>query len=272
MKKLLAFAVTGIMILGLTACGGGADVEPIPDDDYTVIENEDDDYEEEDDDRDEDYEEDDDDSHDGPTTYPLSEYGTDTDAMDYFIGYWEGNSTPPNVWYIFTDEGDVYCNRDNGYLEKGTYVVHDAGYAYITYENGYSEELFSIDYDVIGYDVTDGLSRVTEDDTVDQWILDEFAVSEPVYNEDMDDELNAELAGVYEGESGPFEYTYIFYADGSYEWASDGGAQQKGSYYFDGVTILTTPAGGGEIDEYTYDYDRIIDEYDNEFIFVRSVD
>ncbi len=37
MKKLFALAVTGIMVLGLTACGGGgADVVPIPDDDYTA--------------------------------------------------------------------------------------------------------------------------------------------------------------------------------------------------------------------------------------------
>ena len=120
--------------------------------------------------------------------------------------------------------------------------------------------------------MTDGLSRTNYSDTVDQWILDEFAVSEPVYNDDADNELNAELAGVYEGESGPFTVTFIFYEDGTYEWYTDGGAEEHGSYYFDGETILTTPNGGGAIDEYTYDVVSIFDEYGDEYEYIGAPD
>ena len=338
MKKLFALAVTGIMVLGLTACGGsgggGADVVPIPDDDYNATGEMDlydlvegswvaetrvatigyDFYDDatyffwSDGGRQEtgtysfDGESvwatsDEDEltilsytgdalvAEDGTEFYRAAEgeagsgtsaseggYGTDPDLLSPFVGYWEGNMTPPSVWYLFTWDGEFYCNRDNGYLERGTYVANEAGYAQLSFEGGYSEELFCFDTDYIVYDVTDGLSRTNYSDTVDQWILDEFAVSEPVYNDDADNELNAELAGVYEGEAGPFTYTYIFYEDGTYEWSSDGGAEQYGSYYFDGEKILTTPNGGGEIDEYTYDVVSIYDEYGNEFEYMGDPD
>ena len=265
MKKLYAFLITGVMVFGLTACGDAADDIPVVPDDDDIVTEEDygDDYDDSEIVDDEDYE-----SNDGPTTFPIEEYSTDSPAMDYFIGYWEGNSTPPNVWYMFTGDGTVYCNRDNGYLERGTYVVHDAGFAYITYDNGFEEELFSMDSDRIGYEVTDGLSRLSRNDTVEQWILDEFEASEPVYNDDVDNELYEELAGVYEGESSVFVYTFIFYEDGTYELSTDGGYEAVGSFYFDGEKILTTPNGGGEIDEYTFDTDRIIDEYGYEYIWI----
>ena len=335
MKKLLALAITGIMVLGLTACGGGgADVVPIPDDDYSATGTMDlydlvegswvaqtqmatigyDFYDDatyffwsdggrqetgtysfdgkevwatsEDDELTilsytgdslvtEDgavfyRESDDDDLESGPASE--GGYGTSGRAMNEFIGYWEGRENPPTIWYLFTHDAVFYCNRDKGYLEKGTFVVNDAGYAQLTYDSGETEELMNFDTDYILYDSVDGLSRLSTDDTVEQWILDQFAVSEPVYNDDATNELNAELAGIYEGESGPFTYTYIFYENGTYEWSSDGGNEGYGSYYFDGETILTTPNGGGEIDEYTYDIVSIYDEYGNEFEYIGDPD
>ncbi len=94
--------------------------------------------------------------------------------MAYFVGCWEGHETPPEVWYIFTSEGKFYCNRDKGYLEKGTYLVHSYGLALLYYDDGSQEELFNFDSDCITYTATDGLYRTKTDDTVDQWIIDSF--------------------------------------------------------------------------------------------------
>lgn len=204
MKKLIAFALTGVMVLGLTACGGKAgtlEIEYDPDEVFALDGDSEINYNEDINGEDENYngvediyynDEDadiadaevqggyaegeyDEGEYDeeGPS-FPMEEYGTNPDDLDYFIGKWEGNMTPPVIWYIFTADGHFYCNRDKGYLEKGTYVVHPAGDAWLTYDSGENEDLFNFDTDYISYADTDGLSRTTKDDTVDQWILDEF--------------------------------------------------------------------------------------------------
>ena len=192
MKKLIAIAATGVMMLGLTACAQDIAYDVNIDD---LIEDEDfdEEYDSEiqgglEDNADATYEEsqgvpDDvefvpDQDYEGyeevEPPYPLEEFGTDPEDMQWFVGYWEGAMTPPVVWYLFTSDGQFYCNRDKGYLEKGTYIAHAAGHAWLTYDSGENEDLFNFDPDYITYPDTDGLYRTKTDDTVEQWILDEF--------------------------------------------------------------------------------------------------
>ena len=98
----------------------------------------------------------------------------DGDDISDILGYWEGVTTPPNDWFIFTSDEVFYCNRDNGYLERGNYEYY--GYTvYLTYyPSGENDSFFLIDEDQLSYVPCDGLQRLSKDDSVDQWILDEF--------------------------------------------------------------------------------------------------
>ena len=97
----------------------------------------------------------------------------DYDLQSDIIGYWQGNNTPPNDWFIFTSNWDFYCNRDNGYIEWGTYTF-DGAYVYLTFvPSGETDSFLLFDTDYLLYDPCDGLYRTDTDDTVDQWILDE---------------------------------------------------------------------------------------------------
>ena len=97
----------------------------------------------------------------------------DYDLQSDIIGYWQGYNTPPNDWFIFTSNWDFYCNRDNGYIEWGTYT-YDGAYVYLTFvPSGETDSFLLFDTDYLLYDPCDGLYRTDTDDTVDQWILDE---------------------------------------------------------------------------------------------------
>ncbi|MBO7530427.1 MAG: hypothetical protein J6T50_01345 [Lachnospiraceae bacterium] len=97
----------------------------------------------------------------------------DYDLQSDIIGYWQGNNTPPNDWFIFTSNWDFYCNRDNGYIEWGTYTF-DGAYVDLTFvPSGETDSFLLFDTDYLLYDPCDGLFRTTTDDYVDQWILDE---------------------------------------------------------------------------------------------------
>ncbi|MBO6008427.1 MAG: hypothetical protein J6P78_07705, partial [Lachnospiraceae bacterium] len=97
----------------------------------------------------------------------------DYDLQSDIIGYWQGNNTPPDDWFIFTSNWDFYCNRDNGYIEWGTYTF-DGAYVDLTFvPSGETDSFLLFDTDYLLYDPCDGLFRTTTDDYVDQWILDE---------------------------------------------------------------------------------------------------
>ena len=100
--------------------------------------------------------------------------GFDGDDLSDILGYWEGVTMPPNDWFLFTSDEVFYCNRDNGYLERGNYEYY--GYTvYLTYyPSGENDSFFLIDEDLLSYTPCDGLQRLSKDDGVDQWILDEF--------------------------------------------------------------------------------------------------
>ena len=97
----------------------------------------------------------------------------DYDLQSDITGYWQGNNTPPNDWFIFTSNWEFYCNRDNGYIEWGTYT-YDGSYVNLTFvPSGETDSFLMFDTDYLLYDPCDGLYRTDTDDTVDQWILDE---------------------------------------------------------------------------------------------------
>ncbi|MCR4792239.1 MAG: hypothetical protein K5871_05785 [Lachnospiraceae bacterium] len=100
-------------------------------------------------------------------------YEESDDPLADVAGYWEGDHTPPNDWFIFTSEGEFYCSRDDYGMEWGTYT-YDGNNVYLTFaDSGETETYMMFDYNYLLYEPCEGLNRTNRDDTVDQWILDE---------------------------------------------------------------------------------------------------
>ena len=100
-------------------------------------------------------------------------YEESDDPLSEVAGYWEGDHTPPNDWFIFTSDGEFYCSRDDYGMEWGTYT-YDGIYVELTFvPSGETDSLMMFDTNYLLYDPCEGLIRTNRDDTVDQWIIDE---------------------------------------------------------------------------------------------------
>lgn len=63
------------------------------------------------------------------------------------------------------------------------------------------------------------------------------------YSENSDEK---EMIADYEGEGPVFMYSLYLYADSTYDWYADGGAEDHGTYSFEGDTLTTTSNDGTE--------------------------
>ncbi len=90
------------------------------------------------------------------------------------FGYWDGVNTPPNVWFIFTDNFEFYCNRDKDYLEQGSYVLENGGVLLTYFGTGETEFLLFTGEQDLDYPDTNGLRRTNLDYTVPDWVLEQF--------------------------------------------------------------------------------------------------
>lgn len=69
---------------------------------------------------------------------------------------------------------------------------------------------------------------------------------DPGYYEDQPLEDEKEMIADYEGEGPVFMYSLYLYADSTYDWYADGGAEDHGTYSFEGDNLITTSNDGTE--------------------------
>ena len=265
MNRFLASVIVGAMVLGLASCSGDVSVTSDTEEDFErdyIIDVSELNY---------DYE-----PGEFATVYKHSEYTLDSPILDDFIGYWTGDVTPPMVWYLFTHNGNFYTAIDADTPRRGTFLVHDSGLIWLTYEDGEQEELFLLNDNFLAYEATEGLNRITEDDSVPNWVVEEIEAHRSDEEEvPVDYELNAQIAGMYEW-TGLFNCNLVIYENGECEWYSDGGAFRTYTYTYDGTTIVATPVDEGDVEEFTVEeVDGVIlltDTYGDQYQWIGNAD
>ncbi len=90
-------------------------------------------------------------------------------------------------------------------------------------------------------------------------------------------DLEETIIGSWQGEVGPFYYTYYFGSDGSVRWEADGGEGGTGSYEVSGDTVTLYLEDNVKVFTYALKADTdivgiLLDEDDNEFTKIDSVD